>query len=136
MAKSFTVYVAASSRELERAEGAIQALKDLGHTVVHDWPALVRAVGSANPRHASDDKRMMWASEDLNGVSDADVFWLLMPNVEGGFGAGVELGYAIAGQGAIVCSGPVKRSIFTVYADRVYDTDLDALKAEFGHGVL
>ena len=133
--QSRKVYVAASSRELERAEAAIQALKDLGHTVTHEWPPLVRAVGEANPQGATDDMRYHWAFEDLAGVAAADVFWLLMPYSEG-FGAGVELGYAIASFTPVVVSGPHKRSIFAACAETVYNTDLDALKAEFGHGCI
>lgn len=131
---AYKVYVAGGSHEIARCEDAIQALRDLGHTVVHDWPRMVREVGSANPRDATDDMRQAWAEQDLDGVAEADVLWLLMPEREG-FGAAVELGYAIAGGADIVISGPHQRSIFTVYADRVYPTDLDALKAEFMRGI-
>lgn len=131
---SYKVYVAGGSHEIARCEDAIQALKDLGHTVVHNWPAMVRAVGSANPADATDDMRHAWAEQDLDGVAAADILWLLMPDREG-FGAAVELGYAIGSDTEIIVSGPHQRSIFTVYADRVYPTDLDALKAEFMLGV-
>jgi nucleoside 2-deoxyribosyltransferase len=49
---------------------------------------------------------------------------------EGGFGAGVELGYAIAKSIPIVCSGSCTRSIFTAFAD-CYDRDDQALDAVF-----
>ena len=130
---SHKVYVAASSRELARAEGAIQALRDLGHEVTHDWPRMVRAVGEANPADADDVLRLQWAEEDLLGIRAADTFWLLMPDY-GGFGAGVELGYALGnllGYVRVIVSGQHTNSIFTVYADAVYPTDLAALKAEF-----
>lgn len=127
------VYVAAASSELQRAEGAIQALRDLGHTVVHDWPAEVRRVGSANPTDAAYVSRRKWAIQDFDGVMSCQVFWLLMPHAEG-FGAGVELGYALGMKypaPRIIVSGPYRRSIFTALVTECYPTDVAALEAEF-----
>jgi hypothetical protein len=132
------IYVAASSKELDRAKWAINELRALGHTVTHDWPAEVEKVGSANPTDATIDEAASWSIEDLDGVDDAEVLWLLVPEADG-FGAGVELGYAICLRDRtfdappihIVCSGPYLRSIFTSLADALYMTDMDALHAEF-----
>ena len=126
------VYVAASSKELERAENAIQALLDLGHSVAHDWPAMIRRVGSANPADASPELNAQWANEDLAELESSEVLWLLMP-AEGGFGAAVELGFALGKEDMhIVVSGPaVRRSIFTSLACAEYATDAEALEAEF-----
>lgn len=134
------VYVAASSNELARAKWAIKELRELGHVVTHDWPAEVESVGSANPPDARETDRVIWADGDLVGIEEADVFWLLMPEAEG-FGAGVELGYALAmghfvggPSPRVVCSGPVARSIFTALADKLYIHDCDALYSEFHRG--
>lgn len=132
------IYVAASSNELARAKAAMNALRELGHTITHDWVTEVERVGSANPVDATLDEAAMWADEDLQGVEAAEVVWLLAPERDG-FGAGVELGYAIAlgmwdmdkQDLRIVCSGPYQRSIFTSMADALYMSDADALHAEF-----
>ncbi len=126
------VYVAGSSAQLERVKSAMAALREIGHTVTHAWPELVEEVGEANPLDATDAARRMWAADDLRGVYDADVLWLLMPS-EGGFGAAVELGYALAhGIPVVVSGGDVKRSIFTVFGT-CYDRDDQALDAVFRH---
>lgn len=123
------VYVAGSSDQLERAKSAIKALEDRGHVVTHNWVELVEAVGSANPVDASRAERRKWAADDLRGVHKADIMWLLMPH-EGGFGAAVELGYALAHGIPIIASGTWTRSIFTAFAT-CYDRDDLALAAEF-----
>jgi nucleoside 2-deoxyribosyltransferase len=125
------VYVAGSSGQIERAKSAIAALRERGHIVTHDWPVLVERVGSANPPDASSADRTDWATDDLKGVHDADVFWLLMPSTDG-FGAAVELGYALAhGRPVVVSGGTPSRSIFTELATWMFDRDDQALDELF-----
>ncbi len=125
-----TVYVAASSKELGRAKTVMSMLRNAGHTVTHDWPAIIEARGMANPVDATEDERWDWAIDDLAGVAKADVLWLLVP-AENGAGAFVELGYALARKKPVICSGPFLRSIFTAMAV-CYDSDLAAFETEFG----
>lgn len=124
------VYVAGSSDQLDRVEAAMDALAEKGHVVVHDWCAAVRQVGEANPPDASLYARLRWARDDLAGVDSAQVLWVLMPSKEG-FGAGVELGYAIAKGIPIVVSGTHSRSIFTAFAVDCFDRDDQALDHYF-----
>lgn len=119
------VYVAGSSAELERARWAMSALDGYSIEVTHDWVSSVEEVGSANPAEATDDERLAWADDDLSGVYQADVLWLLMPK-QGSIGAYVELGLAIALGMPIVISGDHERSIFTVFGER-FEQDADAL---------
>ena len=139
------VYVAASSSELPRAKEAMMQLRAAGHEVTGDWVAEIEAVGAANPADAAKSKRVKWSASCLYGVEQADAIWLLMPASEG-FGAAVELGYAIGERRfrmwededgdrklRIVVSGPAAmRSIFTAMADVTYPTDAAAFKKEFG----
>lgn len=138
------VYVAASSAELSRAKEAMRQLRAAGHQVTQDWVAEIEAVGAANPTGAAKSKRVKWSASCLYGVEQADAIWLLMPETEG-FGAAVELGYAIGERRfrmwededgdrklRIVVSGPShERSIFTAMADVAYPTDAAAFRAEF-----
>lgn len=129
------VYVAASSRELERAKWAMAQIRAMGHEISHDWVRCVEEEGEANPSAATLDQCEKWAWDDLEGVENADVIWLLMPDA-GGFGAGVELGYAIGmdREIRIVASGPTRCSIFTALADACYPNDEDALlEFRLGH---
>lgn len=124
------VYVAGSSAQLDRVKSVMVQLRALGHKVTHDWPSLVEAVGTANPPDAELNQRRAWATEDLDGVYEADVLWLLMPANEPSFGAGVEFGYALARGLPIVVSGCHSASIFTALAV-CYDRDDQALATEF-----
>jgi hypothetical protein len=125
------VYVAGSSKQLDRVKHWMDKLQAAGHTVTHDWPSLIEAVGSANPPDATRDECWDWAIDDLKGVRDAEVLWFLVPETEGA-GAWVELGYALARQIPVVCSGVWSRSIFTSMTT-CYDRDDLAFEAEFAH---
>lgn len=123
------IYVAGSSRQLERVKAAMAALRSLGHTITHDWVALVEEYGEANPVDAATSTMRRWAADDLAGVYNADMVWLLMPETEG-FGAAVEMGYAIAHGVPVIVSGAHARSVFTSLAS-CYDRDDLALAEEF-----
>jgi hypothetical protein len=127
--RKLNVYVAASSLQLDRAKAAMALLVNAGHSVAHDWCGIIEARGEANPADASNDDRWDWAIDDLAGVKAADVVWLLVPETEGA-GAFVELGYALANDIPVVCSGVYQRSIFTAMAV-CYDRDDQAFATEF-----
>jgi nucleoside 2-deoxyribosyltransferase len=126
------VYVAASSAELERAAQAMDLVEGAGHELTHDWVSVVIERGDANPVDAPEGQRMAWAEADLEGVEEADVVWLLMPNT-GGLGAFWECGYAHALGKRIVISGAVDRQRRTIFAagHAGYETDAIAFRAEF-----
>lgn len=108
-----SVYVAASSADIDRAERWMAALRDAGKQVTSSWPANVRKVGAANPRHASDAERVVWSTNDLSQIANADVLWFLAPPLEMPTrGAWIEFGVAVARDIAVVSSGDTKQSIF------------------------
>lgn len=126
------IYIAGSSRQIERAKAAARALaKEFPGgevTITHRWWDIVEKVGEANPVDAQFHERMCWAADDLKGVEDADVVWLLMPPKElPCIGAYWEAGYADALGIDLVISGPdLERTIFTARGC-CYDTDAAAL---------
>lgn len=107
----------------------MNAVRDLGYSVTHDWVSIIEDRGSANPTDATVEQRKAWAKDDLAGVEAADVLWLLMP-AEGGLGQFWEAGYAQALRKPIVVSGCYERTIFTAGC-RCYTTDHDALIGAF-----
>jgi hypothetical protein len=138
------VYVAGASSEMERAEQLMAALRAIGIDVVSTWPEVIRKVGAANPMTASREQRATWSAIDLDEVSRANVFWLLLPKGRPTAGAYTEFGYAVM-HGAlaqqarelgvrevpdfywIIASGE-ETSIFTALADH-FATDEMALNA-------
>lgn len=128
------VYIAASSREMDRARAAMFALRAWGCEITEDWVAAIEAAGAAN-EGLSDEDRRRYAGADLRGVADADVFWLLAPETPSA-GCWVEMGYALShttwGQSParIIVSGPGRaRCIFAALADVEVDTDAAGLEA-------
>jgi len=139
------IYVAGASSEIARAKHVMQRLREAGLVVTSTWIDTITSVGDANPMGAPREQRYIWSATDLNEVSQASIFYLLLPD-KGvtTSGAYVELGYAAALQaifemaraaGAappeasrwLVCSGE-ERSIFTALCDH-FETDDAAIDA-------
>lgn len=124
-------YLAGASAELELCKHWRDRLRAAGVEITHDWIATIEAVGDANPADASREQRAKWADEDLDGVANADVFWLLMPPPGRGWGAGVELGYAVGRKDygthvTIVVSGDDSHTIFGGLAPHYFATHEEA----------
>lgn len=132
------VYVAGASREMDRCAAAMALVRELGGTITCDWVEAIRAHGPANEGMTDEDRRS-FATEDLKGVSDADVLWLLAPEGASA-GAWTELGFALALRSTrarldparpmrIVVSGPASaRSIFSALADEEIPSDIAAAR--------
>ncbi len=119
------VYVAGSSKEISRVKLWLAHLEKFnqreyekgapGIQLAHNWVAVIESRGEANPTTASKEQHAIWAGQDLAGVKECDVFWLLFPE-QGNYsdGAMYECGYADHAGKEIVISGlDHKRSIFT-----------------------
>jgi len=128
------IYVAGSSQEVDLVEGSQRRLIDAGHTITHDWCAVLRKLASPNaigsPRH----QRAKLAYDDLRGAVAGDVFWLRMtsPGVKPSFGSGVELGYTLGSANQrprIIVSGDDDRSIFTALASENYKDHEEAFQS-------
>lgn len=134
------VYVAGAWVEQRfRAKPMIAACQARAIQITHDWTAAEGAIHGSSDADLTHVQRRQFAEEDLKGIRDADVLWLLAPETKGSCGAWVELGYALAlresnpfvvdGHPRIIVSGLMnKRSIFTELADRLFDTDEEALQ--------
>lgn len=122
------IYVAASSKEIDRAEGWMRRLTEVGFIVTSSWVDVIRRVGEANPRDATEAQCKEWAEVDADEVSESDVLWQLLPVEASGRGSYFEAGLAFGEGIAIVCSGDVKQSIFCALHD-CFATDQEAFDA-------
>lgn len=127
------VYIAGSSEKRELA--GIQALQDIvrgaGHVIPADW-----TVCEGLKRDCSPAERRQFARNDLDGVRECDVFWLVVPSgqqdkTEGAF---LELGYAMAFKKRCIVSGPQARRVDRLFCllCEVYDTHEAALEQVIG----
>lgn len=122
------VYVAASSKELERVKWAIRRLEDGGAVVTHDWASAISNTKiPANPI-TTEATRKKFATEDLDGVLRANYVLLLLGNPLSP-GAFFECGFAYSLGIPIVVAGANKYdSIFTSLAKRSFAHDTVAIK--------
>jgi hypothetical protein len=136
MTSPLQIYVAGSSRDLERAERIIAAVRTIpGVDVPVDWPAMMREHGPDSG--LSHKQRYRFAHIDAVGAMRCDVFWLLRPTSDApSAGAWVELGLALGWFRAhgspypIMISGKGTACIFDalLHEECVVDTDDEALK--------
>jgi len=104
-----SVYLAGASKELERCQRWIQALRQEGIPITYDWTIPVTSFGSSGPALKDYEKRA-FARADFRGVQEADVLWLLVPAAPS-TGAWVELGYALRGAGDFPDLRPGRKKI-------------------------
>lgn len=74
------IYVAASSRDLNRARTVMRALEAAGHTIALDWTLTMdeaAANGWKTDRDVPDDFAIRCAERDLEAIYTADAFLLL-----------------------------------------------------------
>lgn len=96
------IYVAAASKEIDRARAFMDRLRALGHEITSDWPEVIAKVGDANPTDATRAQRRGWAQADLDQVAGSDLLVVLLPTphitTEGMW---VELGYGLGHNEAV-----------------------------------
>lgn len=124
------IYVAGSSKELERVKACSAELEIAGHEVVSTWWRDVEVEGCGNPTLL--EKRIHFAQKDLSEIDRCGVLWLLVP-VEGvsSHGAFLEYGYALAKSKILISSGAQCRSIF-LSLRLEFSTDHEVLVTYFG----
>lgn len=121
------IYLAAASKEIDRAKHVMKSLRASGHTITHDWTVEVEKYKDTIP---SNEILTECAEADFQGVFLADSLVLLSPEIQNiTVGAWVELGMAIALHKRIFISGKADKCIFS-YCENIekYDTDDELLK--------
>ena len=118
------VYVAASSREVQRAADVIALCRAEGLIVTYDWTKDVLEYGGGIP---DDVARQRIADQDMAGVMRARSLILLVPH-DGTSGGGYEAGVAAAFGRFIVCAGPHRRRFIFGIRHHEVETDAEAVK--------
>jgi len=130
------IYIAGSSQELaralaaaERADSLTKGLSAAGHLeITNRWWDTILKRGDANPVDAPFHERMKYAQEDLQGVRDADILWLLYPTPGlRSVGCFWEAGYADALGLEVIISGPGQESSIFTTRGCSFSSDEEAL---------
>ena len=125
------MYCAGASKDLDRCERAIAAVRAMGHEVTFDWCAHARAHGG-DANKGSADVLSEAARLCLSGAMRADFVWLLVPPIDKPTaGAWWEAAAADAHGVTIIASdpdGPMQACLFLFMPSvRRFDSDADAL---------
>lgn len=121
------IYVAGGSSEAKLVSDAMARLREAGWVVTSDWtvPVLARQAAGLVDASLSAEEAARHALGDMEGVRDADVFWLMAP-AQKSEGAWFECGYAFALGKRIVISGPT-HNIFATCSRLRYESHVVAL---------
>lgn len=139
------IYVAGSSKELDRCQWAFDQVVSLGMELTMDWISAVKEEGAHPADYATKRK---WSDRNIAAIVAADVFWGLVPKEEPSLGLFWEFGAARmvtvlndtcslhddAGEplGSLltVLSGPYAAAhLFTAQADMTFASDVEGLAA-------
>jgi hypothetical protein len=121
------IYVCGGSSEMDLIASYMQKLRAMGHTITHDWVATIRAAGEANPRNATHKQRDKWSTEDLNGVNESSLMWVILP-AKTSFGCAFEAGYAVGMGENVIMSGDWRATIFSSKANARFNEHDHALE--------
>lgn len=135
------IYVAGSSKDIDRCEAMVAACRAMGLEITVDWVAVMRA---SPPDSACDATYLeTCARNDIRGVKEADVVWVVGPSVsKPSTGCWGELTAALALGKPVLYSAPPRAAahwpesvhaqhvpqfcIFTTLAER-FESDGDVL---------
>lgn len=92
------IYVAGASSEIGLVIEVMRSLREGGFEITYDWTDAVAKFGSAGAELSEEDRRAQ-ANKAINGVLNADILWLLVPDRAVTFGAWIEYGAALAQRG-------------------------------------
>lgn len=124
-----SVYLAGSSRELERVLYYAERLESVGLKITLKWWGHVQANGVGNDGLLEVQDQARFALGDLRAIREADIFWLLWSPQK--TGADWEAGYAYAlhsrGEGisSFVVSG--KGSSTSIFSALAFRDESDAI---------
>lgn len=125
-----TVYVASATEQYALVEHFVDRLRLAGIEISFEWTPDYKAGGFKPDAKLSDVHRRYIAKMDARGVRDADLVWVVTPELkEHGCGMWVELGLAIAFDKRVVVSGPnARRTVFSELAEACFQTHEEAFK--------
>lgn len=121
--KVSSVYVAASSMDVKRAEHWTNHLAAAGLDVTSTWINTIVTIGEANPRGVDRGIRLEYAKANVDAIVRAQLLWFLVPKPPmATCGAWWEAGVASAHGRIVVSSGEdTEQSVFTALGQEFKD---------------
>lgn len=119
-----SVYIAASSQDIDRVKHWTEHLRLAGIAVTSGWvDSIAENDGIANPRNVTRDVRMRYSRQNAEAIDKAHLLWFLMPAADKTTcGAWWEHGYAYKAGKFLVASGvDTERSVFCSFGHEFKD---------------
>lgn len=102
------VYVAGSTKEVERVRRVLESARDLGWYITFDWTGVEGEIKTTGPW----ERGAEIAQNEIKACQDADLVILLAPKVSTGLGCWIEVGAALASDTEVWVVEPGKESVF------------------------
>lgn len=106
------VYVAGSTRDVERVRGVQDAVRAFGHEISFDWTGAegeIRTDGSWDTAPATGARI---AQQEIDACVTTDLTIVLFPPTGGGLGCWIEMGATLASGGTVWVLEPARDSVF------------------------
>src|SRR5699024_11049409 len=91
-----TIYIAGSSRDLERAKRAMALAEECGFKIQYDWVAAIEANGGRANEDVDEATAIRASRSCLMAAVEADVMWCLLDPVHRSPGMHAELGARVS----------------------------------------
>ena len=106
------VYVAGSTRDVERVKGVQDAVRAFGHEITFDWTGAEGEIRTDGSWDTVPETGARIAQREIEAAGNADLTVLLFPPSGGGLGCWIEMGATLARGGEVWVLEPGRDSVF------------------------
>lgn len=106
------VYVAGSTRDVERVNSVQSVARAFGCEITFDWTGAEGEIRTDGSWDSAAEKGAVIAAREIAACADADLVILLFPPNGGGLGCWIEMGAALASDAEVWVVGPQCDSVF------------------------
>lgn len=106
------VYVAGSTRDVERVNAVQATARAFGCDITFDWTGPEGEIRTDGPWDTASEQGARIALREIEACRDADLIILLFPPSGGGLGCWIEMGAGLASGGEIWVVGAQRDSVF------------------------
>ena len=106
------IYVAGSTRDVERVKGVQDAVRAFGHEITFDWTGAEGQIRTDGSWDIASEAGAQIAQREIAACVRADLTILLFPPQGGGLGCWIEMGATLAYGGEVWVVEPGRDSVF------------------------
>jgi hypothetical protein len=106
------VYVAGSTRDIERIKGVIDVVRAFGHEITFDWTGPEGEIRKDISWDTAKETGARVSQREIEAAGSADLTILIFPSTGGGLGCWVEMGATLARGGEVWVVEPKRDSVF------------------------